>query len=280
MATLTLHLFGPLRASRADGSPVALPSRKAAALLAYVASQPDRTHDRAGLARLVWAELPVRSAQNNLRVTLARLKALAGSHPLLDSAAGTIHLAPGDTLHSDVAEFERLLAASMSHEHERRAVCAECRLRLLEVDAIYRGPFLEGLELPECHAYEAWHVETANRFRLAVVDVLHDLARGSEEHDDLASAEHFARRLLALDAFHDGGNLALMRVVSRQGRRNEALSHFHRFAEALRAELDVEPDDATTALFHQLQTVTRPARRRLAERPPIECGLADGHGHA
>jgi len=260
---------------------VAFPSRKAAALLVYVTLQPGRAHDRASLARLFWPELPERSAQNNLRVTLARLKALAGSRPLLESGAGTIRLAPGDALHSDVAEFERLLAATAVHDHERRAGCAECRLRLLELDAIHRGPFLEGLDLLECHAYETWHVETANRFRSAVVDVLHDLARGYEEDGDLASAEFYARRLLALDAFHDGGNVTLMRVVGGQGRRTEALRHFHRFAAHLKAEMDAEPDDAAITLFHQFQTATlpprrdvassagRPARRSTAPRPAI-----------
>ena len=268
MATFMLHLFGPFRASRADGGVVAFPSKKAVALLAYVAAQPDRAHDRGRLARLFWPELPERSAQNNLRVTLARLRALAGRGPLFEGGAGTVRLAPGDTLHSDVAEFERLLAATAAHDHERRAGCAECRLRLLELDAIYRGPFLEDLELPECHGFETWHVETAHRYRSGVVDVLHDLAQGYEEAGDLASAEFFARRLIALDAVHDGGNLTLMRAVSEQGRRTEALRHFHGFAAALKAELGVEPDDATIALFHRLQTTRRPqpspGRERVA----------------
>lgn len=266
MATFTLHLFGPSRAIRADGTTVAFPSKKAAALLVYVAMHPDRAHDRGGLARLFWPDLPERSAQNNLRVTLARLKALAVSRPLLESGAGSVRLAPGDTLHSDVAEFERLLTTTAAHDHERRAGCAECRLRLLELDALYRGPFLEGLAFPECHAYEAWTVEAARRYRSAVVDVLHDLARGYEEDGDLTSAEFHARRLLALDAFHDAGNVTLMRVVSAQGRRTEALRHFHRFAALLKVEMDVEPDDAAIDLFHQLQTVARLPRRDVARR--------------
>ena len=266
MATFTLHLFGPFRASAAEGSAVAPPSKKSAALLAYVAAQPDRTHDRARLARLFWPELPERSARNNLRVTLTRLRALAGDRPLFEGGAGGVRVAPGDTLHSDVADFERLLAATATHDHERRADCAACRLRLLELDAIYRGPFLEDLELPECHAFETWRVEAAQRFRSAVVDVLHDLARGYEADGDLASAEFHARRLLALDALDEAANATLMRVVSGQGRRTEALRHFHRFAALLRSELDVEPDDAVIAVFHQLQTAGRPSRPAGARR--------------
>ena len=60
-----------------------------------------------------------------------------------------------------------------------------------------------------------------------VVAALHDLARGYEADGDLASAEFHARRLLALDALHDAANATLMRVVSGQGRRTEALRHFH-----------------------------------------------------
>lgn len=272
MPTLSFRLFGPFRAYNPDGIVVAFPSRKAAALLAYVAAQPGRMHTRTGLARLFWPDMPERRAQNNLRVTLARLKALSGASPVLESSAGTIGLAGVDTPHSDVAEFEQLLAATLSHEHEheRRAGCDVCRRTLLEIEALYRGPFLEGLELPECYAFETWHVETANRLRLAVVEVLRDLAHGYEGHDDLASAEFCARRLLALDPLHDEGNVTLMRVVSRQGRRNEAIAHFHRFAASLKAELDVEPDDGAITLFHQLQTPPRSAIHPVVTRSVLD----------
>jgi DNA-binding SARP family transcriptional activator len=275
---LTLRLFGPLRARRADGRAVVLPSRKAATMLAYLASQPERAHDRAGLARLFWEDLPERSAQNNLRVTLARVKALDGVGPIIESVAGTVRLARPDTLQSDVGDFERLLTATAAHQHERRATCPECRRMLLELAAIYRAPFLEGLDLPDCHAYEAWHEASAARLRRAAVAVLLDLADGYEAQGDLASAEFYARRLLALDPLHDGANLSLMRVVSRQGRRNEALVHFHRFAADLKAELDVEPDGIIVALFHELLMTSRP-QPGPGSRPERAASPASGDAH-
>src|SRR6266704_1048751 len=78
MSRLALYLFGPPR-MECDGTPVNTDTRKAVALMAYLAitRQP---HSRDTLAALLWPEYDQPHARATLRRTLSALhKTLAGS---------------------------------------------------------------------------------------------------------------------------------------------------------------------------------------------------------
>src|SRR5687768_9169914 len=67
-----------------DSQPItAFRSSKSRALLAYLATQPDRDHARATLAMLFWGDLPEQTARTNLRIELSNLKKLLSEHPAL-----------------------------------------------------------------------------------------------------------------------------------------------------------------------------------------------------
>ena len=75
LSTLTLHLFGAPRAE-IDGKPVVTDTRKAIALLAYLAvTRQPQTRD--ALATLFWPELDQTHARAALRRTLSALNAAA-----------------------------------------------------------------------------------------------------------------------------------------------------------------------------------------------------------
>jgi DNA-binding SARP family transcriptional activator len=78
MARLSLSMLGPLQVVL-DGQPVtAFESSKVRALLAYLVLEANRPHPRDQLAGLLWPEWPDRSARNNLRYSLANLRAAIG----------------------------------------------------------------------------------------------------------------------------------------------------------------------------------------------------------
>ena len=71
MSRLTLHLLGPPRIER-DSAPVVVDTRKAIALIAYVAVT-HQPHSRDTLAALLWPEYDHTRAYANLRRTCRTL---------------------------------------------------------------------------------------------------------------------------------------------------------------------------------------------------------------
>src|SRR5262245_17142094 len=76
MALLTLSVLGGFDARLGD-RPLAL-SRKAQALLAYVAMPPGHAHSRATLAGLLWSDSGEEQARNSLRQVLFEIRRAMG----------------------------------------------------------------------------------------------------------------------------------------------------------------------------------------------------------
>ncbi|MDQ1300429.1 MAG: hypothetical protein QG637_346 [Chloroflexota bacterium] len=83
MPQLTIHLLGAPAIAR-DGAPIAVDTRKATALLAYLAVT-GRGHARETLAALLWPEYDDKHARAALRRTLSTLRtALDTPHLAVD----------------------------------------------------------------------------------------------------------------------------------------------------------------------------------------------------
>ena len=67
MPRLAIFLFGPFQVTL-DGAPVTdFKTNKGQALLAYLAVEADRAHERESLTGLLWPEQPEEAARVNLR---------------------------------------------------------------------------------------------------------------------------------------------------------------------------------------------------------------------
>src|SRR5687768_7980146 len=83
MARLELTLLGGFRARLDAGPPLALPTRKAQALLAYLALPLGHVHPRDKLAALLWGDMRQPQARASLRQALAAIRrALTGTEAL------------------------------------------------------------------------------------------------------------------------------------------------------------------------------------------------------
>jgi DNA-binding SARP family transcriptional activator len=114
MTQLTIRLLDAPAIER-DGAPVAMDTRKATALLAYLAVT-GRAHGREALAALLWAEHDDEHARGALRRTLSTLRTALGEDRLAIDC-GTVALIPGAGLWLDVAEFRARLGACRAHGH-------------------------------------------------------------------------------------------------------------------------------------------------------------------
>ena len=123
MPRLGISLFGPLVVTLDGTVASGFTSKKAQALLAYLAVEADRPHSREELAGLLWPDYAEASARANLRSVLANVRRVLNDRnaalPFLLIAGETVQYNCAADQQVDVAVFERqapvTLAASGGH---------------------------------------------------------------------------------------------------------------------------------------------------------------------
>lgn len=249
MARLTVSLLGPPRIE-VDGAPLRVDTRKAIALLAYLAVTAER-QSRDTLATLLWPDHDTEHARAALRRTLSALaKGLGGNFLAIERTA--IALAPAGVW-LDVIEFRRL--ASDGREDE--------------AIALYRGDFLSGFGLRDSIEFDDWQLFEAETLRREYAGVLERRARELAAAGAGAEAVELARRWLALDQLQEPAHRLLMDLYFASGERAAALRQYRECVRTLDAELGVAPLEETTALYESIRENARPpAPARPADQEP------------
>lgn len=213
MSALTLNVLGDLEVIR-DGQALMLPpSKKTRALLAYLAVNA-RPFSREHLCDLLW-ELPD-DPRGSLRWSLSKLRRLVDDpdHPRIIADRLAAALDTRD-IGIDVAALHRLarqdLQAATIEELEATA-------------ARYRGPFLEGLDLPNFHDFHSWCLaerEGALRAQTFLLQALVDCLA-----DDPERALPHAHSLVRLSPFDEDARARLIRLLLALNRPRDAEQHF------------------------------------------------------
>jgi DNA-binding SARP family transcriptional activator len=248
-----------------DGAPLRVDTRKALALLAYLAvtGHPAR---RDSLCALLWRDSAPDRARATLRRTLSTLRtALRGRW--LETDGDLVSLA-GDGIAVDVARLHRLLAACEEHGHGPAETCLRCLQPLREAIALDRGPFLAGFGLRDAPDFDDWQQQTTARIQREVEGALDRLARLASEASDHAEAIALASRRLALDQLHEPAHRRLIELYARAGDRARALEQYRECVRTLDRELGVRPLEETTAVYHSvLEGVALPPVSPAPESP-------------
>jgi pimeloyl-ACP methyl ester carboxylesterase/DNA-binding SARP family transcriptional activator len=239
-------LLGELQVLR-DGVPVDLPrSKKTRALGAYLVTV-GRPQRRERLSDLFWDAGDDRRA--SLRWSLSRLR------PALDDAETRRIIASGETLAFQAAgawvDVEVLRAAVA------RGLSALAEHEIRQLVELFRGSFLEGLDQPEQHEFQAWCIAERERWRATHVQLLRALVERLVDRPEAAlpAAREWVR--LAPDEAASGSSL--VRLLWTSGQRSEAeeqyalaLRRLHSSGPAVVHELrecwrSLQPSDAPAA---------------------------------
>jgi DNA-binding SARP family transcriptional activator len=238
MAWLELTLLGGFQGRVAAGAALTLPTRKAQALLAFLAFTPGRSYSREKLASLLWGGMPEPQARRGLRQALFTLrKTVATAPPALFIAGESVAVNP-TAVDVDVVEFERLIVEGTPGALERAA-------------ALYRGDLLEGLALQE-PPFEEWLLAERERLRELALEALAKILVEQRRTGAIEAALQTALRLLALDPLQEPIHRALMRLYVELGRRSAALRQYQLCVSVLQRELRVEPEAATKQLYQEI----------------------------
>jgi len=260
MNAYPLRFFGPGLIVDPGGQAIPMRSRKQLALLVYLATEHQNAHSRDTLMALFWPEETTPSAQNNLRVTLSRLRELAAKlaadgvphADLLLADRHTVQLHPTWVDGADVNGFNRRLNRTRQHAHSSRRQCEPCQVFLAEAVQLYQADFLAGFALDGCPGVEEWGFMQRERLRLLVLEAYSDLAAYAEAHGDWRVAGGFAQRQIDLDPLREPAYRQQMRTLATQGERSLALATFERCRTVLREELGIDPEPETLSLHAQI----------------------------
>lgn len=245
MPRLHVTLLGSFQVRLHDESTASFRSDKVRALLAYLALEADRPHTRAHLCGLLWPDKPDDAALQNLSQTLRRLREALGEQPgapsALRSSRQSIQWGADGDVWLDAATFARLATSTDMAD-------------LGQAAELYRGELLPGFGLPACEAFDEWLLLTRERFARLAVAALETLAHGRMAAGQHSAAAESAWRLIALNPLREESHRLLMRALAGSGDRAAALAAYERCRQALRAELDVEPDPLTDAVAEQIRS--------------------------
>jgi DNA-binding SARP family transcriptional activator len=241
MSRLTIWLLGPPQIE-VDGAPLRVDTRKAVALLGYLAVT-GRPARREVLADLLWPEYEPANARAALRRTLSTLNSALGGRWLVPSrdAVGL----DMDCVDLDVARFRGLLADG----------------RADEAVALYRGDFLEGFGLRDSADFEHWQTAEGQSLRRELGAGLEVVALAEAERGDLEAAIAHASRRVELDPLAESGHRLLIRLYAWAGDRAAAIDQYRACVRTLHRELGVAPLPETSELYGQVSAgnVVRPA---------------------
>lgn len=268
MADLALFLLGAPRVLL-DGAPVAFDTRKAIALLAYLAvtGQPQQ---RDALAALLWPDADQSHARGALRRTLSVVHAALRRTPHLRIEREQVAIdfdAPGVTC--DVRSFLHLAAGCMDHAAggPQPAGCASCRERLEQAAAVYADHFMTGFSLRDSAGYDDWQFFQGEELRRTLGHVLEQLVACHSAAHNWQPAIAYARRRLALDTLHEPAHRQLMLLFAWSNGRAAALRQYQECQRILEEELGVPPLAETTQLYQAvLNHQPPPPPERVAER--------------
>jgi DNA-binding SARP family transcriptional activator/tetratricopeptide (TPR) repeat protein len=256
MGELRISLLGPFRASVGERPLEPFRTSKVQALLIYLTveaiAEPEAQHPREALLDLLWASLPLKSAQDNLRQVLYQLRKSIPAQPVKDSRSDiafvlsnrrSIGLNPEYRYSLDIADFLRDLDQG----------------RLEEAAALYRGDFLADFYLGDSGEFEAWATSWRSNLRRHALSALNTLTERRLAQGVYIQAEQYASQQLLIDDLREGAYLQLMQALAGSGRRTAALEQFEICHRLLREELGINLSQEIKSLQSQIQAGLYPA---------------------
>jgi TolB-like protein/DNA-binding SARP family transcriptional activator len=232
---------------------VALPARKAQALLAYLALSTGQWQGRDRLAGLLWSDRPEARARNSLRQALASIRHLGQSLDvdLLETDGDRVQL-PDGAVETDVAAFQEL------SDNDPMAATG-----------LYAGDLLEGFTAPDV-AFEDWLAGERAALRETACRTFERAASQAAGNGDWRKALELGKRLVGLDPYRESSHRQLMELHAAAGDRAGAIRQYQACERLLRNELDVAPAQETMDLLEKVRirgVATRPGKVAPALHP-------------
>jgi len=252
---LRINLLGGYAVLDERTGEIALPARKAQALLAYLALSAGQWHGRDRLAGLLWSDRPEARSRNSLRQALASIRNVGEvvGIDLIETDGDRVRL-PDGVVETDVAAFQRLSADD--------PIAATGR---------YAGELLDGFAAPDV-AFQDWLACERAALREIAYETFERAVSKAASKGDGRKALELAKRLVGLDPYRESSHRQLMELHVTAGDRAEAIRQYQACERLLRAELDVTPAEETMDLLKKIRiggAATLPNKAVPTLYPPL-----------
>lgn len=274
---IEIRLFGSPEVTVA-GSPVQVDTRKAIAMLAFLAIE--GSADRDALAALFWADSPPDRARATLRRTLSALRSGLGPD-MIEADRSRVRLVEGYT--SDVNEFRSAVAETSGHGHHQSEVCRLCIDPLQRASGLYRGDFLGSFAIKDAPEFEDWVRTVSEGLRFEAGETQRRLAHALASSGEYPAAIAAAMRWVSLDELHEPAHRLVMLLNAWAGDRPGAIQAYRDCVAILDRELGVAPLEETTELFEAIMDedlppapgLPRPVKTFQVPVPPSPSEMID-----
>ena len=233
MSNLQLYFLGAPRIER-DGQILRMDTRKAVAMLAYLALTAER-QSRDSLAALLWPEYDDRRGKAALRRTLSTLKSAVG-----DDCLAITREAIGlqaDQHWCDVTQFQKHITAN----------------EWAQAAALFRDDFMAGFSLRDSIPFDEWQLINGETLRREMSGAVEALCRQQQSAGEFAAAISSGHAWMRMDPLREDAHRQLMLLYAISGQRNKALDQFRNCVRVLDEELGVAPLPETAALHEAIR---------------------------
>ena len=262
-AATRIQMLGPLTIVR-SGRVLPLPaSRKARALLAYLAMAPQPV-GRSRLCELMW-DVP-NDPRGELRWCLSKVRGI------LDQPGRKRVATSSDTVALDLGDC--FVDASTIAMATGAGVPTLDAARLQALATLFAGEFLEGLEIDRSPHFQTWLVAQRRRFRACQAAILEHLVESLPAESD-AVLPHL-EQWVEVAPFDGRAHVALLGALARCGQVGAGEDHLATTARLFEAEeLDFAPVRAAWQAIRGRRAGTTSSADATCTSPPATPGPAD-----
>jgi ATP/maltotriose-dependent transcriptional regulator MalT/DNA-binding SARP family transcriptional activator len=201
----------------------------------------------------LWPDAPQSASETNFKVNLHRLRKLLEPSMLKELGSSYIRLKGNlvsldeELFEIDIDNFTELIRKAKKAKSEGDSKYA---IRYLN-DAInlYQSDFLEEDLYNEAISHKR------EKLRQQYAEAMFQLAALYETKGALKKAEDLYKKIIASDPFSESAHQKLMINYANRGKTSEAIQTYLKYENALRTELDTDPDDVTRSVYERLRDI-------------------------
>jgi TolB-like protein/DNA-binding SARP family transcriptional activator len=231
---VSIRLLGGFSFS-ANGVTSARLGPKLQGLIALLAMSRGAAVPRSRLSGLLWGERDEKHAHHNLSQALTTIRAALGPDATaLESKPDGVWLTRG-SFDLDVDAFEQ---AAQSDDSQV----------LREASQLYRGEFLQGVEIREA-GFEEWQLSERYRLGELAAGAFARLLEQQTAEGAVEAAIATARKLIGIAPLNEAAHARLITLYASLGRTALADSHYQHCSDLLRRELGQAPSEVLQSAY-------------------------------